>query len=40
MEDGGVTIVTSNSPAEFRKFWEAEDARFAKVIKDAHIETE
>ena len=40
LTDGGVTIVVSASPAEFRKFWEAENARFAKVIKDAHIETE
>ncbi len=40
LSDGGVTIITSSSPAEFRKFWEGENARFAKVIKDAHIETE
>jgi tripartite-type tricarboxylate transporter receptor subunit TctC len=40
LADGGVTIVTSASPAEFRKFWEAENQRFAKVIKDANIETE
>ena len=38
--DGGVSIVTSGSPAEFRKFWESEHQRFAKVIKDANIETE
>lgn len=40
LTDGGVTIVTSKSPADFRKFWEAEHARFAKVIKEAKIETE
>jgi tripartite-type tricarboxylate transporter receptor subunit TctC len=40
LNDGGVTVVTSSSPVEFRKFWEAEDARFAKVIKEARIETE
>jgi tripartite-type tricarboxylate transporter receptor subunit TctC len=38
--DGGVSIVTSSSSAEFRKFWEAENQRFAKVIKEANIETE
>ena len=40
LQDGGVTIVTSSSPAEFRTFWEREDQRFAKVIKDAKIATE
>jgi tripartite-type tricarboxylate transporter receptor subunit TctC len=40
LNDGGVTIITSATPLEFRKFWEAEDARFAKVIKEAQIETE
>jgi tripartite-type tricarboxylate transporter receptor subunit TctC len=40
LSDGGVAIVTSSSSAEFRKFWEAENQRFAKVIKDASIETE
>jgi tripartite-type tricarboxylate transporter receptor subunit TctC len=40
MNEGGVTIVTSSSSAEFRKFWEAENSRFAKVIKEAKIETE
>jgi tripartite-type tricarboxylate transporter receptor subunit TctC len=40
LTDGGVSIVTSASSAEFRKFWESENARFAKVIKDARIETE
>jgi tripartite-type tricarboxylate transporter receptor subunit TctC len=37
---GGVTIVTSGSPVEFRKFWEAEDRRFARIIKDAKIDTQ
>ena len=40
LSDGGVAIITSGSPAEFRKFWESENQRFAKVIKDANIETE
>src|SRR5206468_3485861 len=40
LADGGVTIVTSASPAEFRKFWQSENERFAKVIKEANIETE
>lgn len=40
LDEGGVQVVVSSSPADFRKFWEAENARFAKVIKDAHIETE
>jgi tripartite-type tricarboxylate transporter receptor subunit TctC len=40
LADGGVSIVLSSSPAEFRKFWESENRRFAKVIKDANIETE
>jgi tripartite-type tricarboxylate transporter receptor subunit TctC len=40
LQDGGVTVITSASPAEFRTFWEQENARFAKVIKDAKIQTE
>jgi tripartite-type tricarboxylate transporter receptor subunit TctC len=40
LQDGGVTVVTSASPAEFRTFWEKEDARFAKVIRDAKIPQE
>jgi tripartite-type tricarboxylate transporter receptor subunit TctC len=40
LHEGGVSVVTSSSPAGFRKFWEAEDHRFAKVIKEANIETE
>jgi tripartite-type tricarboxylate transporter receptor subunit TctC len=40
LEEGGVAVVLSKSPAEFRKFWEAEDQRFGKIIKSANIETE
>jgi tripartite-type tricarboxylate transporter receptor subunit TctC len=40
LTDNGVTIVTSASPAEFRKFWDTEVKRFGKVIKDVGIETE
>ena len=40
LADGGVAVVTSGSPADFRKFWEGENQRFAKVMKDAKIETE
>lgn len=40
LTEGGVTIVTSPSSAEFRKFWESEHSRFGKVIKDANIETD
>jgi tripartite-type tricarboxylate transporter receptor subunit TctC len=40
LADGGVSIVLSSSPAEFRKFWESENQRFAKGIKDANIQTE
>ena len=40
LTDNGINVVTSASPAEFRKFWEAEIRRFGKVIKDANIETE
>ena len=40
LSDNGISIITSASPAEFRKFWDAEIARFAKVIKEANIETE
>lgn len=40
LSEGGVAVVVSKSPAEFRKFWEAEDQRFGKIIKDANIETE
>jgi tripartite-type tricarboxylate transporter receptor subunit TctC len=40
LTENGISIVTSASPAEFRKFWEAEIRRFAKVIKEANLETE
>jgi tripartite-type tricarboxylate transporter receptor subunit TctC len=40
LADGGVTVVLSSSPAEFRKFWESENQRFAKGIKDANIQIE
>ena len=40
LTDNGISIVTSASPAEFKKFWDAEIRRFAKVIKEANIETE
>ncbi|MGE5523297.1 MAG: Bug family tripartite tricarboxylate transporter substrate binding protein [Rhodospirillaceae bacterium] len=40
LQDGGVDIVVSHSPDEFAKFVASENARFAKVIKDAKIETE
>jgi tripartite-type tricarboxylate transporter receptor subunit TctC len=39
LADGGVTVVVSKSPADFSAFVAAENARYAKVIKDAHIET-
>lgn len=40
MADGGVNIVVSKSPADFAAFHKKENDRFAKVIKDANIETE
>ena len=40
LTDNGITVVTSASPAEFKKFWDAEIRRFGKVIKEANIETE
>jgi tripartite-type tricarboxylate transporter receptor subunit TctC len=40
MTEGGVTIVSSKSPADFVAFVTAETARFGKVIKDANIPTE
>jgi tripartite-type tricarboxylate transporter receptor subunit TctC len=38
--DGGARVVLSNSPADFLQFWKAENERFARVVKDAGIETE
>jgi tripartite-type tricarboxylate transporter receptor subunit TctC len=40
LADGGVTIVTSKSPADFVNFVKAETDRFGKVIKDNNIQTE
>ncbi|HEY9446460.1 MAG TPA: tripartite tricarboxylate transporter substrate binding protein [Burkholderiales bacterium] len=40
LQDGGVDVVVSQSPEDFAKFVKNENARFAKVIKDAKIETE
>lgn len=40
MQEGGVTIVTSKSPADFVAFVTAETERYAKVIKDAKLDTE
>ena len=40
LADAGINVVLSESPAAFRKFWEAEVQRFGKVIKDANIQTE
>ncbi len=40
MADGGVTIVTSKSPADFVAFVKEETERFGKVIKDNRIDTE
>ena len=40
MADGGVEIVVSRSPEEFAKFVQAENNRFAKVIKEADIRVE
>jgi tripartite-type tricarboxylate transporter receptor subunit TctC len=40
MTEGGVTIVTSKSPADFVAFVKKETERFGKVIKDANIPTE
>ncbi len=40
LTDGGVTIVSSKSPADFVAFVKAETERYGKVIKEAKIETE
>ena len=40
MAEGGVTIVTSKSSAEFVDFVKSETERFGKVIKDNKIQTE
>jgi len=36
----GVSVVISKSPADFAAFTARESARFARVIKDAHIPTD
>jgi tripartite-type tricarboxylate transporter receptor subunit TctC len=38
--DGGVSIITSKSPADFTAFVKGETERFGKVIRDAKIQTE
>ena len=38
--EGGVSIVTTKSPEEFRNFVQAETDRFGKVIRDSKIQTE
>ncbi len=38
--ENGITIVSSNSPADFVAFVKSETARFGKVIRDAKIETQ
>jgi len=40
LNEGGVTIVSSKSPADFTAFLKSETVRYGKVIKDAKIETE
>ncbi len=40
LSDGGVDIVVSRSPDEFAKFVKSENERFAKVIREAKIETD
>ena len=40
LTDSGISIVTSASPVEFKKFWDEEVRRFGKVIKEAGLETE
>jgi tripartite-type tricarboxylate transporter receptor subunit TctC len=40
LSDGGVTIVSSKSAADFFQFVKSETDRYGRVIKDASIETE
>ena len=40
LDDLGITVVTSKSPAEFTAFVKSETERFAKVIKEEQIETQ
>lgn len=40
LNDGGVPVVISKSPEDFRNFVKAETERFGKIIRDAKIRTE
>jgi tripartite-type tricarboxylate transporter receptor subunit TctC len=40
LADAGIHVVTSKSPADFYAFVKSETDRFAKVIKEANIQTE
>ena len=40
LQDGGVAVVTSTSPAEFFRFVKSETERYGRIIKDANIPTE
>ncbi|MDB5903891.1 MAG: hypothetical protein JWM26_2769, partial [Betaproteobacteria bacterium] len=40
LNEAGINVVVSESPAAFRTFWEVENQRFGKVIRDANIPTE
>jgi tripartite-type tricarboxylate transporter receptor subunit TctC len=40
LSEGGVTIVSSKSPEDFTAFVRSETERYAKVIRDANIQTE
>lgn len=40
LEEGGVNIVVSKSPEDFAAFMKSENERFARVVKEAKIETE
>lgn len=40
LSDGGVTIVTSKTPDEFRAFLKSETDRYGKAIRDNNIQTE
>lgn len=40
LSDGGVTIITSKSPDEFRAFVKSETDRYGKAIRDNNIQTE
>jgi tripartite-type tricarboxylate transporter receptor subunit TctC len=40
LAESGARVVISKSPAAFREYWKSEYERFAKVVRDAKIETE